>query len=84
MDAVQESKTKPDEAMPVAAPTEEKAVTPAAPAAEIKASPPQPKRDANAVPKPQLGMPQFRNRPQGTYYFIGSHPLFPTLTSLPF
>ncbi|KAJ9120983.1 hypothetical protein QFC24_004963 [Naganishia onofrii] len=64
MDAAQESKTKPDEAMPVAAPTEEKAATPAAPAAEIKASPPQPKRDANAVPKPQLGMPQFRNRPQ--------------------
>ncbi|KAJ9120029.1 hypothetical protein QFC22_002926 [Naganishia vaughanmartiniae] len=66
MDAAQESKTKPDEAMPASAsalPAEGKADAPAA--VEVsKANPSQPKRDANAVPKPQLGMPQFRNRPQ--------------------
>lgn len=70
MAAVEESKTKPDEAMPAATPAEEKAAAPAI--AEAKASPSQPKRDANAVPKPQLGMPQFRNRPQGIdgLYFL--------------
>ncbi|KAJ9103745.1 hypothetical protein QFC21_002205 [Naganishia friedmannii] len=67
MDAGHESKTKPDEAIPVVAPAEEKAATPAV--EEAKATPASPpKRDANAVPKPQLGMPQFRNRPQAIPY----------------
>ncbi|KAJ9092072.1 hypothetical protein QFC19_008846 [Naganishia cerealis] len=68
MEGVQDSKPKSDEAMPGVVPAEElKQGAPAPPPAPEQfndGQPGQPKREANAVPKPQLGMPQFRNRTQ--------------------